>query len=215
MALDILLKMKLHLFIIGALISPALAGWRIHDIREIKAEHYYQPAAVSMTYYEDDSGYRTLSDALEELKSQGKINILNFIRPYSLTKSPAFQKELVSAFKELAPQEWADAESSSGNMHNPKVRPLRKHLSDAFMKTTLAKEISRDLEPFNLKISEFGQEKLSYMKTKEGRLIDGIFHIAIAPKVAEQGGADEPATAPQLEPSSSENPNTESKPRPQ
>ena len=47
-----------------------------------------------------------------------------------------FQKELAAALK-LAPKEWNEAEKSAGNMHNPKMFRLWKHLTAAFGLTTL------------------------------------------------------------------------------
>jgi len=156
----------IRLFILFLIISSsAFAGWRVHDIPEQKAGDYFSPERVTMTYSHDDSAYKTLTEALTAIKAEGKIDQLDFIRPHQFTESPDFQKELIAAFEELAPKEWAAAAKSAGNMHNPKISPLRKHLSKAFMYTSLAKEITRDLEPFGLVITEFGQEKLMNKRT--------------------------------------------------
>ena len=200
LSLIVLQKMKLQFFLSVMLLANASAGWRVHFIPERKTGDYYSPERVSMSYYADDSGYQKFSDALKYLKSLGKIDQLDFIRPWSLTESAVFQKELITGFKELAPKEWAAAERSSGNMHNPKMHPLWKHLTATFMTTTLAKSISRDLEQFDLVVSEFGQEKLRYEEEGEQRKIKGIFHVSIASKPAEQDGARQPATAPESKP---------------
>ena len=187
------MKQSFILFI--ALLSNAFAGWRVHYIPEHKEGDYFRPESVSMSYSQDNSDYQTFPEALAAVKSQGRINQLSFIRPWPLTESDIFQSELIAAFKKLAPQEWAEAEKSAGNMHNPKMRSLRKHLSKAFMHTSLSKELARDLKPFDLVITGFGQEKLRYQKKGKKRIIQGIFHIGIAPQKAEQVGAPNPLPA--------------------
>ena len=178
--------------------SSAFAGWQVHYVPEVKESHYQRPERVTLTYNRGSSDLETLADALKAIKMQGKIEKLDFIRPHPFTESDDFQDELIGAFKELAPEEWTRAEKSAGNMHNPKMTPLRKHLTEAFLRTSLAKRISRDLEPYGLVIAEFGQEKLSYQEKNGKRRIRGIFHISIAlKKKAEQDGAGQPPTAPE------------------
>lgn len=149
-----------------------------------------------MTFNENEHGHPTLADALAEVKLAGKIDKLDFIRPHPFTEADEFQKELIAAFKELAPDEWAAAEKSSGNMHNPKISPLWKHLSEAFMRTSLAEEISKDLDPYGLIISDFGHEKLSYQEMNGKRMIRGIFHISIAPKKESDAESEKKNEAP-------------------
>lgn len=178
--------------------SSALAGWRVHNIPEQRVGNYFSPEKVTMEYGQEDSGYKTLTEALAAIKAQEKIGQLEFMRPYPLTESADFQNELIAAFKQLAPKEWAAAEKSAGNMHNPKTSPLWKFLSDAFMQTSLAREISRDLKPLGLVITEFGHEKLRYEKENGKRMVKGIFHIRVAPMhVTEKDGSGQPAYRPE------------------
>jgi hypothetical protein len=162
--------------------SSAIADWQIHYVPEVTKGDYHSPERVTMTYNKDDTGHATLSEALSALKAQGKIEKLDFIRPHPFTEEDKFQRELIAAFKELAPEEWAAAERSAGNMHNPKISPLWRYLSEAFMRTSLAKEISRDLVPYGMVITDFGHEKLRYEQVDGMRMIRGIFHVSIATK---------------------------------
>jgi len=162
--------------------SSAFAGWRVHYIPEQRVGDYFSPERVTMIYSQDASGYETLTETLTAIKAEGKIDQLHDFCPHPFTESPDFQKEFIAAFEELAPKEWTAAEKSAGNMHNPKIAPLRKLLFKAFMVTSLAKEITRDLKPFGLVITEFGVEKLRYEQENGKRMVRGMFHISVAPK---------------------------------
>lgn len=202
--------MNRHLLLFLVCSSSAFGGWSVHYVPEVKKDHYHSPEKVTMTYSRDDSGHRTLGDALTALKLQGRLEKLDFIRPHPFTESADFQAEFIAAFKQLAPKEWEAAEKSAGNMHNPKIFPLWKYSSNAFMRTSLAGEISKDLEPFGLYISEFGHEKLRYEQVDGQRMIRGIFHIKISTKREEaQAGTGNPVTLPMVEPEGSDNPQPE------
>jgi hypothetical protein len=162
--------------------SSAFAGWRVHYIPEQRVGDYPSPERVTIIYSQDASGYETLTDTLTAIKAEGKIEQLHGFRPHPFTESPDFQKELKAAFEELAPKEWAAAEKSAGNIHNPKISPLRKHLFKAFMHTSLAKEMTRDLKPFGLIITDFGVEKLRYEQENGKRMVRGMFHISVSLK---------------------------------
>jgi len=186
------------LILLCILTKSVTAGWQIHNVPEVTKGDYHSPERVTMTYDKNVAGHETLTEALLALKAQGKIGKLDFIRPHPFTEEDEFQRELIAAFKELAPEDWAAAERSAGNMHSPKIRALRRYLSEAFIRTSLAKEISRDLAPYGMVITEFGQEKLSYEQVHGKRMIRAIFHVSVAPKKeAEQAGAGQPATRPE------------------
>ena len=165
--------------------TPVFAGWEIYNIPEIREGNGQRAAAVSLNYSKGGSAYHALADALKELKSRGAMHQLTFISPYELTKEPEFQNEIIRAFKKLAPKEWAEAEKSSGNMHNPKMFPLWNHLTKAFQQTSVVEQISRDLEQYDLVITGIIQEKLSYEVWKGKRTIGGVFTIKTGPKKAE------------------------------
>lgn len=171
----------LSLFLLSG--SLANAGWKVYFIPESTHSGVIYAEKVTMTYSDDlAQGFEKFSEGLESIHKKGKLDKLGFIRPGSLTDDQVFQNEMIAAFKDLAPNEWREAEKSSGNMHNPKMFPLKKYLSAAFLRTTLAKGLARNLEQYGLRISEFGQEKLQYEKEGGQRVIRGIFHIGIVPK---------------------------------
>lgn len=186
--------MKLFLVICCTLVLPAWGGWRSHHIPAIQLDHYSRPVGVSLIYRKDvpesEIGGKTLIQVLQELETEGRVEIVRFMRPSSLTNAPAFQEELIEAFKQIAPKEWAAVEKSTGHMHNPSIKGLRPHLTEAFLKTTLAKQIAKDLAHFDLQITEFGQEKLSYFDEKGVRMIRGIFHVGVAHKNSLQPTGD-------------------------
>jgi len=177
-----------QLILFCLLTTSIKAAWQIHYVPAVTKGHFQTQERVTMTYNKDVTGHATLSEALSTLKDQGKIGKLDYIHPHPFTEEDKFQRELIAAFKELAPEEWAAAERSAGNMHNPKITALSKYLSQAFMRTSLAKEISRDLAPYGMVITKFGQEKLSYAQVQGVRKIRGFFYVGIAAKKEAESG---------------------------
>jgi hypothetical protein len=108
--------------------------------------------------------------------------------PLEIMCNQAFQQDFSEAFRAIIPKE--DAEKSSGNMHNPKLFPLREHLREAFMSTNLAKVLSQDLAKHGWGISKVGSEKFTYEKRGEGRMFGGIIYLHMEP--IGQSGAGEP-----------------------
>ena len=186
--------MKLSLVICCALVMPAWGGWRSHHIPAIQLDHYSRPAGVSLIYEKDEPGSgsegQKLVQVLRELEKESRVKTVRFMRPWTLTNAPEFQEELIQAFKQIAPEEWAAVEKSAGNMHNPSMKGVMPHLTEAFMRTTLAKQIAKDLAHFDLQITEFGQEKLSYSDEEGVRMIRGIFHVGVAHKDSSQPTGD-------------------------
>lgn len=72
-----------------------------------------------------DGGWRYETDGIVRIK---KINL-----PVGIDKQ--FSEEIIASLKRRCPKEWNDVMSSSGNVANPNMMPLRQYFNDAVLHT--------------------------------------------------------------------------------
>ena len=115
----------------------------------------------------------------EDRKSLDQISFMHFFQ-----KDATVQKELLGQFKKDHPDLLRAALASGGNLHNPKVRPLRAVFPEALLETPTVKKIDRALGAVGYKIAEVSFEKFSIDKTKDPVTFFSFVMLKIKPKVA-------------------------------
>ncbi|MEZ5300495.1 MAG: hypothetical protein R3F11_07520 [Verrucomicrobiales bacterium] len=134
--------------------AAALAGgsWSLH-VGENGASIAYRPAAS------DDPGLdlEGLEKALAGRDAAIPIKHISLIGGFEAI--PAIQAELKAQFEADYPDLLAAALKSSGNMHNPKVLPLRAKFPECFLKTPSVKKINKVLAAHGCAITGISFEK--------------------------------------------------------
>ena len=105
------------------------------------------------------------------------------------------QRELYQQFEKDCPDLLADALRSAGNMHNPKILPLRAKFSDSMLKTATMKKVAEQLKKHGYTIQYIGCEKFSIIKDTDPPTFFGITFISLNPRAeqAAAGDGDKPA----------------------
>ncbi len=107
-------------------------------------------------------GLRKALDSRNEREAKLPLTGLNFT-DYFLN-SEELQKELFEVFQSDFPEILKEALKSSGNMHNPKVIPLRSKFSEVLLKTKTVREIEAALNSIGYSIESVSSEKFSIKK---------------------------------------------------
>ena len=117
------------------------------------------------TLYDTHQGKHSLIEAVESVPRE--IWLRNF-RVFLSETDLELQKELHEFFSTHYPELHAEALSSAGNMHNPKVTALRESIKEAILASSLAKDISNALASRCERIVETSYEKFMIWK-KNGK----------------------------------------------
>lgn len=80
---------------------------------------------------------------------------------------PKIQEELMKEFRTSYPELLADALKSSGNLHNPKVLPLRAKFSECLLKTPTLMKMNELFSVTGYRITKAECEKFELNKEKE------------------------------------------------
>ena len=149
---------RLFLFICIIFSAPLEAGWIVlPDLPRLLYSH------------EEAKGYSSLEDALAHLSNSGRIKTLDGILASDLLQDDTFQNELFAALEQHAPHELKEALASAGNMHNPKMHPLRKPFLQSILVTPTVRKFNAELAPFSRHVSSASLEKLELRKVPSGR----------------------------------------------
>ena len=114
----------------------------------------------------------------KDRQSLDQISFMHFFQ-----KDATLQQELLAQFKKDHPDALKAALASGGNLHNPKVRPLRAVFPEAVLETPTVKKIDRALEAVGYKIAEVSLEKFSIDKTKDPVTFFSFVMLKVKPKV--------------------------------
>lgn len=138
--------------------STAFADWEVSVNPE---DSSWLPGKAFIKYLPDDKeGFESFGDALIALEQSGHAEHLHSIILHGLVRNPAFQKELREALNRSAAKQLAEAEGSSGNMHNPKLVPLNKVLDEVVLGMPIIQGFNSELASFGLRIDGASHEKL-------------------------------------------------------
>lgn len=161
----------------------AEAGWEARH-RHISGE----PRAWIRFSEKPDPEFATFAEALAELKRQDQLQFLHGVNLAGMIETPEFQKELFAILKRLEPDVWNEAESSAGNLHNPKMVALRPVFEKAVLETEIVKKIAAEIEPHGLSVTEVSYEKLFFSDPDEDgvRKLSAFVWLAVRPAAAEE-----------------------------
>lgn len=110
-------------------------------------------------------GFDSLTDAVLQFPNQAPQARLTHIWIGLTADHDALaQKEIVGYLQQHYPKELKAAMESAGNMHNPKVIPLRKPFEEALLSTTFVKNLQADLAKIGYEVSGVSTEKFSFIK---------------------------------------------------
>lgn len=98
----------------------------------------------------------SVEQAIAKKPEAGEIPFMHFFH-----HSSNLHKELAAQFKKDHPKLWKAALSSSGNMHNPKVLPLRAKFPETLRKTPTLKKIEARLNQTGYSLGKISFEKFA------------------------------------------------------
>jgi hypothetical protein len=99
---------------------------------------------------------------------------------------PVVQGELLAEFKSRYPRILAEAFRSSGNMHNPKVLPLRAKFSECLLATPTLTKINEVFQRHGYTISRISYEKFWINKDSESTPFNAIIWLIPEPSGNEE-----------------------------
>jgi len=138
------------------------------------------PAATEEAYSLDG-----LKAALEEYREANPKEKLKNLDLFDFLRSPVLQRELFEQFRKTHPELLTAAMKSGGNMHNPKVIPLRKELIAMLQQTPTFLEMNRLFSDAGLQPGEMSFEKLWIEKDDDGTFLRFFFTLWIELKEAQ------------------------------
>jgi hypothetical protein len=94
---------------------------------------------------------------------------------------PIIQAELLSELKNRYPDVLKAAFNSSGNLHNPKVIPLRDKLSECIMATPTLRKINELFAQHGYRVKNISHEKLWINKGNEKTPFHAIMWLILEP----------------------------------
>ncbi|WMS89026.1 hypothetical protein [Pleionea litopenaei] len=123
-------------------------------------------------HYKDESKYNLLlrggqiSDLGKIIGEESrKLSGINLGRVIQLN-SGSLQVEVQGYLSEHYPNELKAAYTSAGNMHNPKVKPLRKPFQEALLNCSYIKSIAKVLRDHNYEVVGVSTEKFMLINGK-------------------------------------------------
>ena len=140
------------------IVSPCLAveKWTIGVVPKDKTLGHI---AISQ------DGFDSLTDAVLQFPKQApQARLTHIWIGLTVDHDALAQKEIMSYLQQHYPKELKAATESAGNMHNPKVIPLRKPFEEALLSTTFVKNLQVDLAKIGYEVSGVSTEKFTFVK---------------------------------------------------
>lgn len=120
-----------------------------------------------------------------ELPDGKKISFMSYY-----IKSDVVSDEVALQFQKDYPALWRTATGSSGNMHNPKILPLRGKFTEVLLRTPSLRNLDKLARESGYKISGASHEKFHFMKRKGRIKVYAVIWLKLE-KVVEQGAASD------------------------
>lgn len=98
---------------------------------------------------------------------------------HGFNEDTTVQTELLKEFRKRYPKLLAEALRSSGNMHNPKVLPLRAKFSECLLNTPTIATVNGMLRPKGYSVSKATLEKFEVNKGKDSPTFHAIVWLHI------------------------------------
>lgn len=108
-------------------------------------------------------GYESLSDAILQFHTEAPdVRLSHIWIGLNLDRDTNAQREIMDYLQKHYPKELSRAMESAGNMHNPKMIPLRKPFEEALMATTFVSDVKADLAKIGYDVSGVNTEKFTF-----------------------------------------------------
>jgi hypothetical protein len=132
-----------------------------------KREEMVHQQAITIQNETDDLETSILKE-IEGLSSTGSLlNIKRIvIHSHAFMNDKKVQKQIFDELERMCPKILAEAKSSAGNMHNPKVCALQNYFDRALLETPFVKNINVRLSTSNLRIAKEYTDKF-WMENKD------------------------------------------------
>jgi hypothetical protein len=157
-------------------VSSAHAGWEIHRIPG--SDGHTTSRVVLSRHTQPDRGEPTVEAALKSLSS-AEVSLVDMIGIHDILFDDEFQKDLKELLVQIAPDAMRAAESSAGNMHNPKMIALHRHFEASVLRTKLVGSVSTSLARHGLAITRVSHEKLSLIDHSGQRRFMCILSLSV------------------------------------
>lgn len=99
---------------------------------------------------------------------------------------PKVQGEVMAEFKSRYPDVLAEAFKSSGNMHNPKVLPLRSKFEECLLATPTITKINEVFLTHGYSVTQISFEKLSTNKENKAKPFSAIIWLMLEPSLKKE-----------------------------
>ena len=147
--------------------SAAQANWATFIAPD---DSPYRPGRASIQYKPCDGDIPTFREAIDQLRVGGHLDRLEMITMHGATIEPHFQQELIEALEAHAPEEFAEARASAGNMHNPRLRALNDVVDDVVLQMPMVQRLDAELRAAGRQIFSVSHEKLALLD-RDGELV--------------------------------------------
>lgn len=136
----------LSIFLISAVATAELFELGAYDARA-------QSALIQLSYGAEHG--RPFAEAIRDINLEADVVVIRLLGHFS----DKTNVELLSYYHKKIPAELQAALGSSGNLHNPALRPLLTHFSAAFKETELYLSIEKELQKAGYQASSVEFEK--------------------------------------------------------
>jgi hypothetical protein len=110
-------------------------------------------------------GFDSLTEAVLQFPNQApQARLTHIWIGLTVDHDELAQTEIMYYLQQHYPKELKAATESAGNMHNPKVIPLRKPFEEALLSTTFVKNLRADLDKIGYEVSGVSSEKFTFIK---------------------------------------------------
>ena len=160
--------------------SSAFGGWDVMVFPEDSKSN--SPGASIIAYIDGPQAeHKDFRAAISEIDSAGRASELKHVTLHALVPTEHFQKQLLATLKEQASEQLTEAMESSGNLHNPALRPLMDVLSGAVLTLPIVQDIAGELAGAGLKVSDASFEKFFLHKEESGTKILFFLWLSVEP----------------------------------
>ncbi len=146
--------------------SAAQADWETHVSSD---DSPFMPGRASIQYKPNNGDIPTFRDAIDQLCEAGRLDRLEMITIHGAVIEPDFQAELIETLETHAPEEFAEARASAGNINNPAMEPLRAVFNDVVLEMPMLRRLDAELRDAGRTIHRVSHEKL-WLFERDGEL---------------------------------------------
>ena len=136
----------------------------------------------------------TIEGLAEILSSRDQSIPLKHVTFWSFfNDDPKVQGEILAEFKSRFPEILTEAFKSSGNMHNPKILPLRSKFSECLLATPTLTKINEVFLTHGYSVKQISFEKFWISKENKAKPFNAIVWLILEPSLKKDAQQDAPS----------------------